>query len=90
MKSITGKQSQLCFGYLLPGEVTNHTHPNEQIGYILKGQVEITIEGNPKVLGPGDAYLIPGNVQHGFKVLTDKNLEYIEIFCPPKEENRTD
>ena len=73
-----------------PGEVTDHCHPSEQIGYILKGKVEITIAGNTRILGPGGAYCVPSNVQHGFKVLADKEMEYIEIFSPPKEENIMD
>jgi quercetin dioxygenase-like cupin family protein len=89
IKSITGTQAQLTFVRLEPGEVTDHRHSHEQIGYILSGQVEVTIAGNRRKLGPGDAYVIPGGVSHGFKVLTDEVLEYFEIFSPPKEENRT-
>lgn len=58
------------------------------MGYILAGQVEITIDGNKKVLGPGDAYYIPSNVRHGFSVFSDEGVEYLETFSPPKEENR--
>jgi quercetin dioxygenase-like cupin family protein len=89
IKSVTGEKSQLCFMRLEPGEVTDHHHPQEQIGYILAGQVEITIDGQKKNLGPGDAYYIPGNIQHGFSVLTDETVEYLEIFSPPKAENKT-
>jgi quercetin dioxygenase-like cupin family protein len=89
IKSITGDQAQLTFVRLKPGEVTDHHHSHEQIGYILSGQVEVTIAGSRRSLGPGDAYVIPGGAPHGFKVLTDEALEYLEIFSPPKEENRT-
>jgi len=89
IKSITGEKAQLTFICLEPGEVTDHCHPHEQIGYILSGSAEITIDGHTKQLGPGDAYYIPGNVQHGLKVLTANKLEYLELFSPPKEENRT-
>ena len=30
---------------------------------------------------------IHSNVPHGFKTLGDEDVEYIEIFSPPKEEN---
>ena len=90
VKSITGQQAQLSFISLDPGEVTNHHHPHEQIGYVLSGQVELTIDGHVKTLGPGDAYYIPQNAPHGFKVLTEQRLECLEVFSPPKEENRTD
>ena len=88
IKSITGENAQLTFIQLEPGEMTSHHHPHEQMGYILSGQVELTVDGNTKVLGPGDAYYIPGNVQHGFSVTTVEGVDNIEIFSPPKEENR--
>ena len=74
---------------LEPGEVTNHCHHQEQMGYILSGGVEITIDGHTKVLGPSNAYYIPSNVQHRFSVIDAEGVEYLEIFSPPKEENRT-
>ena len=89
LKSVTGEDAQLCFMHLEPGEVTDHEHPHEQLGYILSGQVELTIDGQPHTLGAGDAYHIPKHVRHGFRLLTDQPLEYLEIFSPPKEENRT-
>ena len=89
IKSITGEKSQLAFIRLESGQVTNHQHPHEQMGYILAGHVEITIDGHTNVLGPGDAYYIPGNAPHGFSVPPGADVEYLEIFCPPKEENKT-
>ena len=38
-----------------------------------------------KILGSSDAYQIPYNIQHDFGILSDEDLEYIEIFNPPKE-----
>lgn len=86
IKSITGEKSQLCIMRLIPGEKTGHSHPQEQIGYVLSGQVEIFVEDEKKTLGPGEGYYIPSNVRHGFTVKNEP-VEYLEIFCPPKEEN---
>ena len=88
IKSITGEKLQLTFVRLEPGESTDHCHPQEQLGYILSGEVKVSIAGETKVLGPGDAYYIPGNVQHGFQVTYSEGVEYLEVFSPPKEENR--
>ena len=87
-KSITGVNAQICIGKLEPGEETLHFHEYEQLGYVLSGKVQITIDDNTKILGPNEGYRIPSNVKHGFRVLSDEALEYIEIFSPPKEENR--
>jgi mannose-6-phosphate isomerase-like protein (cupin superfamily) len=84
---ITGKNAQLAWVKLSPGERTDHQHNHEQLGIILSGNLKITIEGESQVLGPDDAYCIPVNVRHGFEVLGDKEAQYIEIFSPPKQEN---
>lgn len=85
-KIITGENLQCCFVRLEAGEKTYHSHSNEQMGYILSGQVEVMIDGQVKQLTAGDAYHIPSNIPHGFKVLSNDYVEYFEIFSPPKDE----
>src|SRR5271157_4328935 len=87
LKAITGDRSQLCLIELAPGTETRHTHDHEQIGYILSGKVSLSIADIAESLGPGDGYRIPANTEHGFAVSLESKLEYIEVFCPPKEEN---
>jgi quercetin dioxygenase-like cupin family protein len=86
IKSITGVNSQLCIIRLESGEKTEHSHNNEQIGYILSGEVVITIAGIKRELRSGEGYFIPGNILHSFEVLGE-SVEYIEFFSPPKEDN---
>jgi quercetin dioxygenase-like cupin family protein len=87
IKSITGGRMQMLLVRLKTGEKTYHSHPHEQMGYILSGRVELTIEDDRKVCGKGEAYYIPSSAFHGFEVLSEDGLEYIEIFSPPKDEN---
>jgi mannose-6-phosphate isomerase-like protein (cupin superfamily) len=87
-KSITGDNSQLCFIKMEPGEKSWHHHAEEQIGFIISGEVEVKIGDETKVIGPREGYYIPGNVDHGFFVHTERPVEYFEVFCPPKNENR--
>src|SRR5512133_1167682 len=82
IKSMTGENLQMLLIRLKPGEKTDHSHPQEQMGYILSGTVELTIADEKKVCGPGEGYYIPGNVQHGLVVLSEEDLEYIEAFSP--------
>ena len=88
IKSITGERMEMLVVRLKPGEKTCHSHPQEQMGYILAGKVELTIADEKKICGPGEGYWIPSNVQHGFEVMSEEDLEYIEIFSPPKVENK--
>src|SRR5262245_48175381 len=47
---------------LIPAGVESgwHTHPGEEVGYIIAGQVEMRVQGRATVvLNPGDGFLIP-------------------------------
>jgi len=47
-----------------------HTHPGEEVGYILAGTVEVAIEGRtPVVLQAGDGFLVPPRTPHNARDL---------------------
>jgi quercetin dioxygenase-like cupin family protein len=48
-----------------------HAHPNEQVQAILKGRARYRVAGEEKVLGPGEAVLIPANTEHAVEILED-------------------
>jgi len=62
-----------------------HTHPHEQAGIVLQGEFDMTIGGETRRMRPGDAYVIPGGVEHGIKGLEGWALA-LDIFSPPREE----
>lgn len=66
-----------------------HSHPHEQAGYILKGNVEFTINGEHKYLGPGDMYFIPGNIEHSAKAGSNP-VQLIDIFTPVREDLKSE
>lgn len=51
---------------LEPGEfVSEHYHPySEEFLHVVRGELEMTLDGEPVVLGPGDSLLVPINVRH--------------------------
>lgn len=65
--------------------VPAHSHPHEQAGTVLSGEFEMTIGSETRVMKPGDAYLIPGNVVHSVKVF-DKPTKVLDVFSPVREE----
>lgn len=87
VNAITGRTAQLCMIRLLPGQTSDHSHAEEQLGYILSGRVIIKAGDEEKEIGPGDGYLVPMHVHHEFCVVSDEVLEFLEIFCPPKSAN---
>ncbi len=75
----------LCEFTLSAGsEVPVHTHPHDQVGYIVSGEVVMIVDGQEMRCGPGDAYAIPGGVPHGARALQDSVL--VDVFHPPREE----
>ncbi|MER7751178.1 cupin domain-containing protein [Kitasatospora sp. NPDC097643] len=51
---------------LAPGDhVTEHYHPySEEFLHVVSGELEMTLDGQPVKLGPGDSLLVPIGVRH--------------------------
>jgi quercetin dioxygenase-like cupin family protein len=67
--------------------VEEHSHPHEQTGMMLAGRAVFIVGGVEKTLGPGDFYLIPGNVRHKVYAL-DEPVRVLDVFHPVREEYR--
>ena len=61
-----------------------HQHVHHQCAFALEGQFEMTINGETKVLEPGKFVVIPSNVPHSGKAITDCRL--LDIFNPVRED----
>ena len=67
-------------GALLP----KHNHPHEQTGYLVSGQMELTIGDVTHQIRPGDSWCIPGGVEHYATVIKDSVA--IEVFSPVRDD----
>jgi quercetin dioxygenase-like cupin family protein len=66
-------------------EVPRHTHPHEQAGILVEGEMEMGIGDEVRVLKPGDMYIIPGNVEH-YARCGNTPAKALDIFSPVREE----
>ncbi len=42
-----------------------HTHPGEELGYVLEGQLELRIDGQaPKIIKAGETFFVPEGLAH--------------------------
>ncbi len=70
------------------GAVPEHAHPHEQAGICLEGQFELTVDGQTRVVQPGQMYLIPGGAPHAARALNGA-CRTLDIFAPPREEYKS-
>ncbi len=61
-----------------------HSHPHEQIVYVVSGRIEFLGGGKKLVLGSGDSVLVDGNVEHQATALEDS--EVLDVFAPYRSE----
>lgn len=64
--SVAGREAIIARADFDPdGIVGRHTHPGEEMGYIIEGTVQLEIDGKPPVISKaGDVYFIPAGAVH--------------------------
>jgi quercetin dioxygenase-like cupin family protein len=51
--------------------IHEHFHPQEEVYEVIEGELELTIDGVKQVARPGLVGIVPSNVRHSVKALTD-------------------
>ncbi len=67
-------------GTVLP----RHSHPHEQVGFLVSGGGQFTLGGERRTVREGDGWQIPGGVEHGVTFTEDSVV--VETFNPPRED----
>jgi quercetin dioxygenase-like cupin family protein len=62
-----------------------HSHPHEQAGTVVSGELELTIAGETRWLKSGDAFIIPGGAEHGART-GDSPARVLDVFSPVRED----
>ncbi len=68
-------------------EVPAHTHPHEQLGLVVEGELVLVIDGVEHRLAAGDAYQIPGGVEHAART-AESRCRVLDVFQPVREDYR--
>jgi quercetin dioxygenase-like cupin family protein len=63
-----------------------HSHHHEQVVNMIEGKFELIVDGESHVLSAGDVFVIPSNVPHSGRSLTDCKI--IDVFHPVREDYR--
>lgn len=86
LKSVYIKNVMMTFFELDPhSEVPLHSHPHEQITFITRGCLEMTIEGKSHLMRVGDIATIPPHAKHTGRAL-EELTEAVDAWYPVRED----
>jgi len=86
LRLVWGERVMLSYATFQPHTTLSpHSHPHEQTGIIIEGELKLTVGDETRLCKKGDAFTIPGNVEHG-AVNGDKLTIVVDTFSPPRED----
>ena len=61
-----------------------HSHPHEQMVFVLSGKIQFEHPGGKFLVGPGESFIVLGNIEHQALALEDS--EVLDLFTPCRED----
>ena len=59
------------YEFVRGSSVHEHFHPQEEVWHVIEGELEMTIDGVTEIARPGMVGIVPSNVRHSVRALTD-------------------
>ena len=85
---VTGEKMTVARIYFKDGFIVPlHSHPNEKITQVVKGQMLFVFDGNEAqemLLNPGDVVVIPANIPHQATCIGE--VEEIDMWAPRRDD----
>ncbi|WOH57674.1 cupin domain-containing protein [Bradyrhizobium sp. BWC-3-1] len=81
-----GRAMQILKETYTPGSDTgkvNLVHDGEEGGVIISGRLEVTVDDQRRILGPGDAYYFSSRRPHRFRCIGGEPCELVSACTPP-------
>jgi len=63
---------------------TVHSHPHDQVVYVVHGHLRVTCQGATFDSRTGDSFVVRGGVEHGASAIEDSRV--VDIFTPCRED----
>ena len=72
------------FRFKKGNRIPSHQHPYEQTGYLVSGNIDLTIGDERYDVFPGDSWCIPIDSEHS--VIIVENSVVVEVFSPVRKD----
>jgi transcriptional regulator with XRE-family HTH domain len=85
-RHLDGRSVQILHERYAPGAATGKvslSHIGEEGGVVIRGELELTINGVRHLLGPGDAYYFKSSQPHHFRNIGTEECEVVSACSPP-------
>jgi transcriptional regulator with XRE-family HTH domain len=85
-RHLVGRSIQILHERYQPGADTGKValaHTGEEGGVVIRGHLELTVNGERHVLGPGDAYYFDSSRPHHFRNVGNDFCEVVSACSPP-------
>jgi quercetin dioxygenase-like cupin family protein len=84
--SVDGREAVVARVEVAPGaHAGRHTHPGDEISYVLEGEGELLIDGQPpRIVKAGDAFVIPAGTIHDARNSSDKPVRLVGVYVVEK------
>jgi quercetin dioxygenase-like cupin family protein len=64
--------------------IHEHFHPQEEVYEVIEGELEVTIDGATRTARAGLVAIVPSNVRHSVKALTDGRAIIVDFPLRPE------
>ncbi len=87
-QALFGERAMLNLVELAPDAlVSRHSHPHEQLGVVLRGELTLVVAGHSRLLREMDAFTLPGELEHQAQAGPEGAL-VLDVFQPVREDYR--
>jgi transcriptional regulator with XRE-family HTH domain len=84
-RDLSKRALQVLHELYAPGADTGEallSHQSEEGGVVIRGHIEVTVNGQRRILGPGDAYYFDSRLPHRFRNPGDVDCEIVSACTP--------
>jgi quercetin dioxygenase-like cupin family protein len=72
------------YDFVRGSSIHEHFHPQEEVYEVIEGELEVTIDGATQIARPGLVAIVPANVRHSIKALTDSRAIIVDYPIRPE------